>query len=34
MQAGADAHISKPVTPDRLLSAIDELLNGAAPDLF
>jgi PAS domain S-box-containing protein len=34
IEAGADAHISKPVTPDRLLSAIDELLNGAAPDLF
>ncbi len=28
MQAGANSHISKPVTPDRLLSAIDELLNG------
>ena len=28
MQAGADSHISKPVTPDRLLAAIDELLNG------
>jgi PAS domain S-box-containing protein len=28
IEAGADSHISKPVTPDRLLSAIDELLNG------
>lgn len=28
IEAGANSHISKPVTPDRLLSAIDELLNG------
>lgn len=27
VEAGADAHIAKPVTPDRLLSAIDGLLN-------
>jgi len=28
IEAGADAHIAKPVTPDRLLAAIDGLLNG------
>ncbi len=27
VEAGADAHIAKPVTPDRLLAAIDGLLN-------
>jgi signal transduction histidine kinase/ActR/RegA family two-component response regulator len=28
IEAGADSHIAKPVTPDRLLSVIDGLLNG------
>lgn len=29
--AGADLHVAKPVTPDRLLGAINRLLNAAAP---